>query len=66
MPIDPKKITALRHKRNLTQAGAAKRAGMAQSNWARIENGERTNPTIDIAQRIAAALGCKVDTLLSK
>lgn len=66
MPIDPSKVASLRHKRKLTQSEAARRAGMAQSNWARIENGERVNPSVSIAQRMAAALGCKVDTLLSK
>lgn len=66
MPLDPAKIVARRMKLKLTQSEAATLAGMHQSNWSRIENGERTNPSLDTVQRIAAALGCKVDTLLSK
>lgn len=66
MPLDPEKIRARRLKLGITQEQAAALAGIAQSNWARIETGVRCDPKLSTAQRVAHALRCKVDALLSR
>ncbi len=48
----------------LTQAEVAERSGMLVANYARFEQADRSNPTLDIAVRIARALLCHVDDLI--
>lgn len=45
-----------RIKAGLTQDDVAKKAAIVRGSYANIENGER-RPSVDIAKRIAAALG---------
>ena len=63
--MDSAKIRSLRLELNLTQAAAAERAGLASAQkWNDIENGRRTNLTIETLERVAAALGVKAKDLL--
>jgi len=64
VPLDAAKIRALRLKLGLSQAEAARLAGMAgRSHWNRIEKGY-TDPTLGTIERIAAALGVRAKDLL--
>lgn len=65
MPLSPEKIRDRREALKLTQAAAAERAGMPQPHWSRIESGERPDPTLSTAERIAAALKCPLPKLLA-
>jgi DNA-binding XRE family transcriptional regulator len=49
--------------RALTQEEAATLAGLHRPNYARMEQGD-TNPTVDVAVRVARALGCLVEDLI--
>lgn len=63
--IDVDKIKSLRESRNWTLAEAADAAGMkSRQQWYDVESGRRENPTIDTVQRIAQALGVKIDDLM--
>lgn len=65
MPLDPAKIKAERERRKLTQAEAAERAGMPRPHWSRIESGERSDPNLSTAERVADALNCPLPKLLA-
>lgn len=54
-----------RHKKGMTQAEIARRAGTTQSAIARFETGG-TNPTLEFASRLSRALGAKLEIRLSK
>lgn len=58
------KLRAMRIQHGLSQEALAEAIGSTQECISRYENGER-KPSIDIAARIARALGCKVDDLLT-
>jgi predicted transcriptional regulator len=60
MPLDPDKIRRRREALKLTVTEAARRAGMPQPNWSRIEAGEREDPRLSTAEKIAAVLRCGV------
>jgi transcriptional regulator with XRE-family HTH domain len=65
MPFDREKVRELRERAGLSQAEAAKLAGLAnQAAWQQIESGARPNPTVDTLDKIARALGCKAKDLL--
>lgn len=49
----------------MTQIELAEKAGILQSSLSHYETGRRKLP-LDIAARIAAALGCTVDELIDK
>jgi DNA-binding XRE family transcriptional regulator len=57
MPLNPQKIKALRDALGLTQAQAARLAGMHQQAWARLEAGGRPDPKLSTAERVARVLG---------
>lgn len=63
MPLDPAKIRARRLELGLTQAGAAARADMLRSHWAKIESGTRDDPSLSTAERIAEALKVRLDAI---
>ena len=63
MPLDPAKVRARRTRLRLSQAAAAARVGMAQSHWARIEAGQRSDPQLSTAEKIAHALRCRLTAL---
>ena len=65
VPIDTLKIKTLREALGWTMQQAADAAGIrSRQRWNDIESGIRPNPTIDTVQRMAQALGVKVDDLL--
>lgn len=65
MPLDPTKIREFREKLRLTQDDCAAAAKMPQPNWARIESGERCNPHLETAERVAAALKRPLKAILA-
>lgn len=64
MPLDPLKIKARRERLKLTQDQAAERAGMPRPHWTRIESGNRDDPTLSTAERVAKALKCSLVRIL--
>ena len=63
--FDPERLREYREQAGLSQAQAAKAAGLAQGRWSEMERGERLNPTLDVLGRIAQALECEVQDLLT-
>lgn len=63
MPLSPKKIKSRRESLGLSQTQAARLAGIARPNWARVESGQQTNAKFATVERIADALGCSIDRL---
>lgn len=63
--LDRQKMKALRDAAELTQAQAAAAAGMTLTRWNDIESGGRDNVTLDTLGRIADALGCNSQDLLT-
>lgn len=57
-------IKQLRKAKGLTQQELAQKAGVSYLSIHRYESGERI-PSVDIAARIAQALGCTVDDLIN-
>jgi transcriptional regulator with XRE-family HTH domain len=57
------RIKVLRARRKMTQAKLAKRSGISHGYLARLETG-RQDPTITTLEKLAKALGVKVQTLL--
>jgi DNA-binding XRE family transcriptional regulator len=53
-----------RHKRGMTQAEIARRAGTTQSAIARFESG-RANPTLEFAARVSRAVGARLTIRLA-
>ena len=64
--LDRAKIKTLREAMKLTQAEAAKRAGMTLTRWNDVESGGRANVTIDTLGRMADALECTSQDLLTQ
>lgn len=58
----PTRLARARELRRISQSEAARRARVTQSYWSTVERGDST-PTIDIAQRMASALGFTTDEL---
>lgn len=54
-------VQAMRQRRGLSQAEAAKLIGVAQSTYSRWENPEKCNATMDTLERIARAFGRRVE-----
>lgn len=63
--LDVAKVRELRKELGLTQAQAAKKAGMVLQRWNDIESGRRSNVTVDTLSTVAAALGCDARDLLT-
>jgi len=59
------KIKDYRQKANMSQVELAKRAQISRPHLSNIENGE-AQPTIDVALRIADALGVPVSSIFFK
>ena len=62
-PFSPQKLIAARKRAKLTQQQLADRAGLHQVYIARLETG-RQSPGIDVAERLAKTLRCKLTDLL--
>lgn len=60
-----RKIRALRENKRLTQAELAARAHTTQSAIARLESG-RTAPTFDLLQKVAVAMGHRLNIGFSR
>ena len=58
-----KRMRILRKARKLSQGRLAKKAGMLETAYQRIEGG-KTNPTIKTLQKIANGLGVHISELL--
>lgn len=63
--IDHKKLIALRHKRRMSQAELALKAGITRETVNEIENCARTNFTFDTFNGLLKALDVTRDTLLA-
>jgi transcriptional regulator with XRE-family HTH domain len=63
MPVNPTFLKERREALGLTQQQVADKAKMKQQAYARIEGGDRINPNFQTAEKIADALGVKLDEL---
>jgi transcriptional regulator with XRE-family HTH domain len=57
-------IKRLRNQRGLTQVALARKAKVTQTYVAKIEGGDRMNPSLPVLKRLAKALGVPVTALL--
>jgi transcriptional regulator with XRE-family HTH domain len=64
MPFDLQRFKRLRQIKNIKQQGLAGLAGVAQSQISECERG--TGPTVELLERLATALDCTTDFLLSR
>jgi transcriptional regulator with XRE-family HTH domain len=53
-----------REEKHLTQAALADKVGVSQAYIAKLEGGDKKNPTLDLLKKIAKALGVPVTELL--
>lgn len=58
------RIRKLRLQKGISQDRLSKAADMAVNTIAKIETGKEQNPTLQTLQKIAAALGVKLNSLL--
>lgn len=63
--VTTESITKIREAKKLTQVELSAIVGISQSALSMYETGQR-KPSIDIAVRIAQALGCTVDDLIQE
>lgn len=59
-------IKTLRKKKNLSQNELAQMASITQAYLSLLETGKKTNPSLEILQRIAEALDVGVKALLNE
>ncbi len=57
-------LRTLRERKGLTQIELAKKAKVTQSYLAKMETGEKTNPSVAVAKRLAKALRVSISDLL--
>lgn len=60
------KLTKLKTENGLTTEGLSERSGVPKGTINKLLNGETRNPTAQTLKRLADALGCPVESLLSK
>jgi transcriptional regulator with XRE-family HTH domain len=53
-----------REEKHLTQAALADKVGVSQAYIAKLESGDKKNPTLDLLKKIAKHLGVPVTELL--
>lgn len=58
-------IRAIRKQKNLSQQQLAEKASITQAYLSLLENGKKTNPSLEVLQQIAEALEVEVSALLS-
>lgn len=58
-------IKRIRKKRKITQIQLAKMCGLTNDYISKLELGKRENPSSDVISKIAEALNCSVDELIS-
>ena len=59
-------VKQAREDQQLSLQQIAERVGMDPSNIAKLENGQRENPTLDTLFRLAAGLGLQIELRLKK
>lgn len=59
-----KMLKQRREEKPMTQAALAAKVGVSQTYIAKLESGDKKNPTVDLLKRIAKALGVPVTELL--
>ena len=59
-----KMLKQRREEKNLTQAALAEKVGVSQTYIAKLESGDKKNPTLDLLKKIAKHLGVPVTELL--
>jgi transcriptional regulator with XRE-family HTH domain len=57
-------VKVARERAGLSVTQAAERAGMAYPNWLRFENGRATNPTVQLLEVAARAVGGRLELRL--
>ena len=57
-----KMLKQRREAKHLTQAALAGKVGVSQAYIAKLESGDKTNPTLDLLRKIAKALGGDLGT----
>ena len=66
--MSPQKLSRvlkqLREANNMTQVELAKRASVTQTYIAKLEAGDKKNPSLEVLKRLARALGVPVTELL--
>jgi transcriptional regulator with XRE-family HTH domain len=66
--MSPKRLGKMlkqrREEKHLTQAQLAHQVGVSQTYIAKLESGDKKNPTLDLLKNIAKALGVPVTELL--
>jgi transcriptional regulator with XRE-family HTH domain len=65
MPLDPAKIIAVMDGKEMSRADLSRKSGIAPPHITRILSGERPDPALSTAERIAKALGCGLKSILS-
>lgn len=55
------RLSEIRWRKGLSQAGLARRAGVAKSTICELENGNITNPSLEVAFKISKALNLKIE-----
>lgn len=65
MPLDPAKIKARMDAIDMSRAELARRTGIARPHITRLLSGERPDPNLSTAERIATALKCPLAKLLT-
>jgi XRE family transcriptional regulator of biofilm formation len=53
-----------REKKGMTQAALAEKVGVGQTYIAKLESGDKKNPTLDLLKKLAKTLGVPVTELL--
>jgi DNA-binding XRE family transcriptional regulator len=53
-----------REEKGMTQAALAEKVGVGQTYIAKLESGDKKNPTLDLLKKLAKALGVPVTELL--
>lgn len=55
------RLSEIRWRKGWSQAGLARRAGVAKSTICELENGNITNPSLEVAFKISKALNLKIE-----
>jgi transcriptional regulator with XRE-family HTH domain len=63
IPTFPARLRELRERQGLSREELAHKAGTSEHSVTKLEIGSRA-PSLELASRLAAALGCTVDSLL--
>lgn len=66
MQIDAAALRLMREAKGLTRAEAAEAADISPDYWKMLEYGTRANPSIDVLERVAGALGAYLTEIASE